>query len=314
MIRNSMTRLHAEIARSISFFRAQQGGNQPERVFLSGGSSTLPYMREFFQEKFQLPVEFFNPLRNVAVGSGLNIDEIGKNAHRMGELVGLALRGTSDCPMELNLRPARVVRRHDLAAKRPYLVIGGLCALLAMAAWWLYFLQATKVTEEATEKLAPKITELKKYETAIEKAKADIKAQQDTAQPFLAAVNEKTYWVEIIEDINSRLPREFVWVTNFDLQKPGAATAPGSGAGQGGNKKSAGGPSGTVLMLKGLYLFNTRQAGVVDDFKNKLKESPYYTVDEEHIVRTNYNDQDWAYEFDIPLILKNPIVGATNEK
>lgn len=320
MIRNSMTRLHAEIARSISFFRAQQGGSQPERVYLSGGSSTLPYMREFFQEKFQLPVEFFNPLRNVAVGSSLNIDEIGKNAHRMGELVGLALRGTSDCPMELNLRPARVVRRHDLATKRPYLVIAGLCLLLALAAWWVYFLQAAKVTAEATEKLNPKIAELAKYEKAIEKAKSEIKAQQNTAEPFLAAVHEKTYWLEVIEDINSRLPREFVWITNFDLQKEGAAGGPG-GAGATAKKPpggggGAGGASRTVLLLKGLYLFNTRGPQVVDDFKSKLKESQYYTVDEDpdRNVRKSPNDQDWAYDWTIPLFLKNPIVSTTNEK
>ena len=94
MIRNSMTRLHAEIARSISFYRSQQGGSAPQRVFLSGGSAGLPYLREFFHEKFQRPVEFFNPLRNVAVGNGLNIEEIGRSAHRMGELVGLALRAS----------------------------------------------------------------------------------------------------------------------------------------------------------------------------------------------------------------------------
>ena len=34
IVRNSMTRLHAEIARSISFYRAQQNGSPPTRVFL----------------------------------------------------------------------------------------------------------------------------------------------------------------------------------------------------------------------------------------------------------------------------------------
>ncbi|MEI9894876.1 MAG: hypothetical protein WDN28_13570 [Chthoniobacter sp.] len=124
-----------------------------------------PTCGKFFQEKFQIPVEFFNPMRNVAVGPGLNVDEISKSAHRMGELVGLALRGTSDCPMELNLRPARVVRRHELAVTRPYLIIAGLCALLALTAWWLYFLQATKTVADATEKLSPKVMELQKYES-----------------------------------------------------------------------------------------------------------------------------------------------------
>ena len=60
-----MTRLHAELMRSISHYRAQQQGSAPARVFLCGGSASMPYMREFFHEKLQLPIEFFNPLRNV---------------------------------------------------------------------------------------------------------------------------------------------------------------------------------------------------------------------------------------------------------
>ena len=36
-----MTRLHAEIARSISFYRSQQGGAAPEHIYLSGGSTEV---------------------------------------------------------------------------------------------------------------------------------------------------------------------------------------------------------------------------------------------------------------------------------
>lgn len=310
MIRNSMTRLHAEIARSISFFRSQQGGSPPERVYLSGGSTSLPYMREFFQEKFQLPVEFFNPMRNVAVGTGLNMDEISRNAHRMGELVGLALRGTSDCPMELNLRPAKVVRRQEMAVKRPFLIVAGLCGLLALGAWWQYFEQATKVTAAATEKLSPKVSELQNYEKKITQAKQDIKAQQDTARPYLAAVEDKAYWIELIEDINSRIPRDYVWVTNFDIAKTKDLVSSGGP----GAKKTPGGSNEPTLLLKGLYLFNSRQQLVVDDFINKLKESNLYTVDKDHIVRTLPNEQEWAYEFQIPLVLKPSIVSTPKEK
>src|SRR5204863_389668 len=65
VVRGTMTRLHGELMRSISHYRGQQQGNPPERMFLCGGSAGMPYMREFFNEKLQLPVEFFNPLRNV---------------------------------------------------------------------------------------------------------------------------------------------------------------------------------------------------------------------------------------------------------
>src|SRR3954468_22728127 len=78
--RNTMTRLHAEISRSIAFYGAQQSGAKPSRIFLAGATTSMPYMREFFQEKFQLPVEFFNPLRNVTVSSTLEVEEIGRKA------------------------------------------------------------------------------------------------------------------------------------------------------------------------------------------------------------------------------------------
>src|SRR6266446_6688940 len=52
IIRNQMTRLHQEIARSITFYRSEHGGAQPGRILLAGGTASLPYVREFFQEKF----------------------------------------------------------------------------------------------------------------------------------------------------------------------------------------------------------------------------------------------------------------------
>ena len=63
-------------------------------------------------------------------------------------------------------------------------------------------------------------------------------------------------------------------------------------------------------MLKGLWLFNDRGPVVVDDFSNKLKESALYEVvmdKERGYVRASENDSEWAYEFAIPLVLKNSI-------
>ena len=136
--RNTMTRLHSEISRSVSFYRSQQGGSQPTRVYLAGASTSMPYMREFFQEKFQIPVEFFNPLRNVTVSPTANAEELGHKAHTLGGLVGLALRRVSSCPMELNLRPAGVVRRQQAARQRPALILAAVALVTTLAAWWLY--------------------------------------------------------------------------------------------------------------------------------------------------------------------------------
>src|SRR5437588_264814 len=67
LMRSTMTRLHAEVMRSIRHYRAQQQGNAPGTLFIRGARASTPSMREFFREKLHVPIEFFNPLRNVAV-------------------------------------------------------------------------------------------------------------------------------------------------------------------------------------------------------------------------------------------------------
>ena len=73
IVRSTMSRLHAELMRSISHYCAQQQGQPPERVFLSGGGASTPHLQEFFQEKLHLPIEFFNPLRKVAVAESAGV-------------------------------------------------------------------------------------------------------------------------------------------------------------------------------------------------------------------------------------------------
>src|SRR5207244_6563866 len=98
--RSTMTRLHAELMRSITHYRAQQQGDRPARIFLCTGAAGMPNMREFFHEKFELPVEFFNPLQNVSVSE--SAAEAKQSPYLFGELVGLALRSVTICPMKLN--------------------------------------------------------------------------------------------------------------------------------------------------------------------------------------------------------------------
>ncbi len=310
MIRNTMTRLHSEIARSISFYRAQQHGSAPAQVFLCGGSASLPYMREFFQEKFQLPVEFFNPLRNVAVGGELSVDEIGRQAHTMGELVGLALRNMASCPMELNLESDGVENRKWLARKKPFLVLAGVCLLLTVATWWLYYSRAQAVTQEVAAKVEELVAPLKDVETRMNSVRADRKRQEAAATPLLKVVSGRAYWVNLINDINSRISGDALWVVSLGIEEASQAAVPvvpvtvQNGVGK--PNKPAGVPA-KVLMLRGLYLENPRGATVVDDFLAKLGESPLYEVNKEELGRSVPNETEWAYEYSVPLILKNPI-------
>ncbi len=323
--RNQMTKLHQEIARSITFYRSEHGGSQPLRVLIAGGTASLPYIREFFQEKFpNMEVDYFNPLRNVAVSEAVNNDDLGRAAHTMGELVGLALRGLGSCPMELNLRPVSVVKAEKQAAQRPYLITAGVCVLAALGAWWQYYERAAVVTDEVAQKLTEEAIPLKALETKMSDAKSEVARLQESAQPLLKVAVEREYWVKLLADINQRLPKEFIWVTHLEVESPEAPAKEGeepdnSAKPQKEKSKSKKAPerSGPVvrLMLKGLYL--SRDAGnnagpaVVDEFIKNLKESPLYKPDdrqEAKFVRENDDNPGvWAYHYQVALNLIDPI-------
>src|SRR5438067_1138744 len=154
--RSIMTRLHAELMRSVTHYQAQQQGNRPVRIYLCGGGAGMPYMREFFHEKFQVPIEFFNPLQNVTVSESAPMQDVARSAHLLGELVGLALRSVTICPVELNLRPATVARRQDLEKRRPFFIAAAACILFALLGWSAYYTRAAQVAQQTAQALRQK--------------------------------------------------------------------------------------------------------------------------------------------------------------
>ncbi|MEP7015685.1 MAG: type IV pilus assembly protein PilM, partial [Verrucomicrobiota bacterium] len=215
IVRSTMTRLHAEVMRSISHYRAQQQGNAPERVLLCGGSAGMPYMREFFHEKLQIPIEFFNPLRNVAVAETAPVSELTRSAHLLGELVGLALRRVTTCPMELNLRPASVARRHEMEKRRPFFVAAAACFVLALLGWSAYYARAAQVTRHSTAQFQQKIDVMHGAEAQLETLRKQTAGLDSEATPLIAAVNDRSFWPEILDDLNARLPKDDIWITEL---------------------------------------------------------------------------------------------------
>ena len=193
LARSTMTRLHAELMRSISHYRAQQQGSRPDRIFLCGGAVGMPYMREFFQEKFQLPIEFFNPLRNVAVSEAAAASGVAHSAHLLGELVGLALRSVTVCPMELSLLPASVVRRQELERRRPFFIAAAACVVLAMLGWAIYYTRAAQVTQETAALIQQKNASMRGAETHLDKLKKQITALDSVATPLISATNDRDF-------------------------------------------------------------------------------------------------------------------------
>jgi type IV pilus assembly protein PilM len=325
LARSTMTRLHAELMRSVSHYRGQQQGNRPDRIFLCGGTAGLPYMREFFHEKFQLPIEFFNPLRNVAVSEAASASGVAQSAHLLGELVGLALRSVTVCPMELSLLPANVVRRQELGRRRPFFIAAAACVILAMLGWSVYYTRAAQVTRDTTQVIQEKNTSMRGAETQLDKLRKQIASLDGVATPLLAAINDRDFWPQILEDLNARLPEADIWITELGATSGGKLL--GAGDKRAGQPASAPLPQTSApgtktaaasaklidgILVRGLYLYNPKQQEIVVDYLRNLANSPFFVVDPktpERVIKSNSvpNDTEWAFPYELQLTLRKPV-------
>ncbi|MEP6936625.1 MAG: type IV pilus assembly protein PilM [Chthoniobacterales bacterium] len=328
IVRGTMTRLHAELMRSVSHYRAQQQGSAPERVFLCGGVASTPYVREFFHEKLQLPIELFNPVRNVAAGADLGATDLVKSAHLLGELVGLALRSTATCPMELTLRPPSVVRAHALKTRRPYWMVAAACFVLGLLAWAGYYARAASVAERVNQRIGEKVDGMRRIAAQIDAVRKQTNSLDNVADPIATAVHDRNFWPELLEDLNARLPAGNIWITELIATSGGKPV--GVGNIRGGRVEAlapnleqdmstpvprAGGSTAPAaidgIFVRGLYLSNPRQQEVVVDYFRNLIGSPFFTIDPNNqskaLKPTTPNNTEWAFPYELRLELKKPV-------
>ena len=322
IVRSTMTRLHAELMRSISHYCTQQQGKAPERIFLSGGGATTPRLQEFFHEKLQLPIELFNPLRNVTVAESAGAEEIARSAHLLGEPVGLALRAVINCPIALNLRPPSVVRRQELEKRRPFLIAAAICFILGLLGWSTYYGRAAHAIRHSTERMEEKVAVLKRIESQLNEMRRKTAALDSLAMPLIVAVNERSFWPQIIEELNARLPKEDIWITEVMATSrgtpldasdarmlraeaapfPTVSPRPSSGPAE---------PAIDALLVRGLYLFNPKQQEVVMDYFRNLAGSAWFAIDQNNqanvIKPTTPNNTEWAFPYELRLDLRKPV-------
>jgi type IV pilus assembly protein PilM len=313
LIRSTMTRLHVDINRSIAYYRTTLNGAPPKRVFLTGGSSQLPYLDLFIADKLSLPIAYFNPLRNVNLDPSLNKTDLQQNSCYAAEMVGLALRATGSCPAEVILDAPTLAARTDKRRKQPYYY----CALVAWALLFvclaLYYAEQTAVAQAMTKKLgdntqnlqtlAPKVGVLAKENDLFQqtfKSAADLGAQRDA-------------WAQILAALNEKIP-EGVWITELIPASSSSGAAPRTGG-------DADQPVGLIdmLVINGLYHSNPKTE-VVDparlrEFVIALADQPEFDIDKNNITATlvsfttaETDPNVFAQKFSMRLKLKAPIL------
>ena len=85
-----------EVNKTFDFYRAtaHEGDAAIQKILLAGGGSKLPGLADFLAKKFEIPVEVFDPFRQIEVDSRkFDPDYMREIVPEMAVAVGLALRG-----------------------------------------------------------------------------------------------------------------------------------------------------------------------------------------------------------------------------
>ena len=214
-IRNALSRLPAEISRTTNYYRAQHGGSAPRKVLLAGGGANLPYTLEFFQEKLNLPVEYFNPVRNVAIGKGVDPADVQRDGHLMGELVGLGLRGIGKSEINIDLVPVVVEQTRAADRRKPLFIAAAVIFLTGVAIWAVFQnLAALGAADEARtmgeqrDSLAP----LKVQIDGLLKNEAQLR---QITGAYITAENNHAFWIDVLAELRGAFASDAVWLTDF---------------------------------------------------------------------------------------------------
>ena len=211
VIRNALAKIHGDIVRRTNAYRQQQGGTAPVIAYLAGAGANLPYVKEVIEEKLRVPVEYFNPLKNVAVGPRVDVERVSQEAHTLGELVGLALREMS-CPMELDLAPRSVQANRDVLNRKPFLLIAAAALFATLLGVWVYNSNAAKSFDNSRNSVDAKIATRSEFDATIKKAEAREKEFQARTDHLATAVADQKYWVGMFDVLNNLLKDDQIWI------------------------------------------------------------------------------------------------------
>ena len=323
--RQFMTKLHIQVNQTMQFYRGQQNGSAPQRVFLSGGAAIMPYTAQFFAEKLNVPVEYFNPFRNVQIDPSVNLEELARVAHSLGEVVGLGLRNLANCPVEMNLMPESTLRWRAFNEKKPYFLATIFLLALVAGAIGFLFQELASAKEKESSDLDPQVASI---QSKVDRMGQAYKRLQDTlgeANQITTWMEDRYYWGNVFSELRRVLIRSEdeikkkysvqkpgmeagIWVEQMTLGAAAASTTPAAGGTSGATPDQN---AGITLVCRAVDLSGVDSAAnneIVYAVERELKNAP--VVDPKTVQpspQLSPVDANGTFTFTITVSPQNPL-------
>lgn len=200
-----LTRLNAEISRSINFYRSQQGGSAPVRLYLSGGTALLPQIDSFFADSLGIEVEFLNPTEAIGVGPKVDAAALESDAAVLAATAGLALHFAGLAQFAVNLLPQSLVSDRAEKARIPFIAAAGGALALGLVLVMLAVNHETAVIVAQRDAVQVRADSLANFDKKVTAAQAKVAASEAEADRFRGLLASRASAVQRLNAVRDSL-------------------------------------------------------------------------------------------------------------
>jgi len=212
-----LTRLNAEISRSINFYRSQQGGGVPTKLYLTGGTSLLPQADSFFAEHLGVEVEYLNPFEAIGVGARVDAEALESEAALLAPTAGLALHVAEATRYAIDLLPPSLVAERIERARIPFIAAAGVLLVAALALVMVSVNGQVSAIDDRKEEIEKQAQTLKRIDQDVQKGVAALAAEEAKAAAmsrlFLARQSALTRLGAVCKAVDGR---SGMWIDRWD--------------------------------------------------------------------------------------------------
>ncbi|MBI4622228.1 MAG: pilus assembly protein PilM [Verrucomicrobia bacterium] len=221
-------RIQLEIIRSTVNHRRNSGGLAPTAVYVTGGGSLIAGLPAAIAEKLKLPVQRYEPLRNVDLSADARAAGVEASAQALADLVGLATRLVVRNEPEASLLPPAITEAIAFRKRQPRLLVAAALVLAALLPPIVYFHHVTTATLAKVAQVDSQLMPLRALQSRNDDNLRQIEEAKKQITALRGAYETKANWINFFTDLQARLVEvENVWldrlhVVRAPLPEPGA--------------------------------------------------------------------------------------------
>jgi type IV pilus assembly protein PilM len=219
-----------EIQKTFDFFKATTANDRIDRIVVSGGGSRVDGFIEQLRERFEAPIEAFDPFRNIAFDSKKFGDPV-EAAPTGAVAIGLALRRPGDKSINLlTVERERTRRRAGLQPVQKVAIAASLIMVLTIVGLgWRYWSVRQNLTrldaeiaaaEAETRRLRTLLGDVQKFESRRAQLQQRVALIEELRKGQLGPVR-------MLDTISRALP-DRLWLTTLEQKGPGEITLQGT--------------------------------------------------------------------------------------